>query len=363
MSHFKLREEKDCLNCGTTVEVTYCSACGQENREPRISFFKLITHFVSDIVHFDGKFFASLKILFLKPGLLPKEFIEGKRVRYVDPIRMYIFTSAIFFFIFFLIINVEKSINWGDDKILTKLERDSTVNVLIKKLAKRKVFQQDSINIKKQIQLLQDTTRAITLGNVLDLNSDFTFINISNKNYTSKKQYDSIQNALPSMQKDGWVTKKFMYKEIELNNKFRKDRRNASTNFSNIFFHQLPFLLFVSLPIFALILKLMYVRRKKYFFVDHSIFSIYYYIFSFIIFLIVILLSQLKDAFSLSFIKYVELIFILYWIIYLHKSLKRFYEQGRSKTLLKLFFICTLGLVSIMFLFIVFFFFSIFQFK
>lgn len=361
MSHLKLRNEKDCLNCGEIIQGTYCSNCGQENREPRISFFKLATHFISDIIHFDGKFFATLKILFQKPGLLPKQFIEGKRVRYVDPIRMYIFTSAIFFFIFFLLINTDETFNWNNDRNLTKLERDSTVISLQKKLQNKNLKNIDTGIVNKQIALLLDTTKAVNFITLAELNNDFTFFNISEKNYISKKQYDSIQLTLSTSQRDGWIMKRLIYKEIELNKKFRKDRVNASAKFADVFLHQLPILLFVSLPIFAFILKLMYIRRRKYFYVDHSIFSIFHYIFSFIIFLAVILLSQLSDKLNLGFIKYIQLTFIIYWIVYLHKSLRTFYSQSRFKTIIKLILIGLLGFASIVLLFIVFFFFSVFQ--
>ncbi|MGV3656323.1 MAG: DUF3667 domain-containing protein [Chitinophagaceae bacterium] len=54
-----------------------------------------------DIFHFDGKFFDTLKYLFFWPGGVAKEYVKGRRNRYLDPIRMYLFTSAVFFLIFF----------------------------------------------------------------------------------------------------------------------------------------------------------------------------------------------------------------------------------------------------------------------
>ena len=107
VSHSKIRSEKICLNCGTETTGRYCPACGQENIEPKQSVWHLITHFFSDITHFDGKFFVTVKDLFVKPGFLSREICRGRRVSYLDPIRMYIFTSAIFFLIFFSMINVK----------------------------------------------------------------------------------------------------------------------------------------------------------------------------------------------------------------------------------------------------------------
>src|SRR4030095_10871822 len=91
----------NCLNCGTAVMGRYCHVCGQENIEPKESFWHLVTHFFNDVTHFDGKFFITLKDLLLKPGFLTKEYMIGKRASYLNPVRMYVFTSAIFFLLFF----------------------------------------------------------------------------------------------------------------------------------------------------------------------------------------------------------------------------------------------------------------------
>ena len=97
MSHQPERKEKDCLNCGTIIAGRFCQVCGQENIVPHQPVGSLILHFIYDIFHFDGKFFETLKYLLFRPGYVPAQFIAGKRISYLDPIRMYLFTSAIFF--------------------------------------------------------------------------------------------------------------------------------------------------------------------------------------------------------------------------------------------------------------------------
>ncbi|HEX4852390.1 MAG TPA: DUF3667 domain-containing protein, partial [Puia sp.] len=92
MSHSKERSEKICLNCNATIYGRYCHVCGQQNIEPKQSVWHLITHFFYDITHFDGKFFVTLKDLLIKPGFLSREYMIGRRMSYLDPIRMYIFT-------------------------------------------------------------------------------------------------------------------------------------------------------------------------------------------------------------------------------------------------------------------------------
>ena len=112
MSHLPQRKEKNCLNCDTKVVGYFCHNCGQKNIEPKESVWHLVSFFFKDVTHFDGKFFTSLKDLVFKPGFLSKEYIIGRRVRYLNPIRMYLFTSAIFFLIFFSLYTVsEKDLN------------------------------------------------------------------------------------------------------------------------------------------------------------------------------------------------------------------------------------------------------------
>ncbi len=102
MSHVPQRNEKDCLNCGTIVQGRYCHVCGQENVVPKETFWHMVTHFFYDITHFDCSFFTTVKDLIFRPGFLSNEYIAGRRVKYLHPIRMYVFTSAIFFLSFYL---------------------------------------------------------------------------------------------------------------------------------------------------------------------------------------------------------------------------------------------------------------------
>lgn len=94
-----------CLNCNGAIEKTdkYCAHCGQENRDLKISFWELITEFLSSNFNFDTKLGRTLVDLLFKPGEITRQFNLGKRVRYVRPVQMYLFVS----FIYFLLIGLE----------------------------------------------------------------------------------------------------------------------------------------------------------------------------------------------------------------------------------------------------------------
>ena len=188
MSHAPERKEKDCLNCGTIVQGKYCHVCGQENIVPKESFGSLVLHFFSDITHFDSKFLDTLRYLLFRPGFLSKEHLKGRRSRYLNPIRMYLFTSAIFFLIFWaLILNPKSAIKLNLDKPLTKQQRDSTLNSVVRELAK----ETQNVNLKKQVELLSDTSHAVTRAELLQF-KDNEGINIfGKKDYKTVKEYDS----------------------------------------------------------------------------------------------------------------------------------------------------------------------------
>lgn len=95
------RKKSNCLNCDKALQpwMNYCPKCGQENHVRRASIRVLSHDFLQDYWTFDSKLFKSIIPLLFKPGFLSKEFIEGRRVRYIPPIRMYLFISFIFFLV------------------------------------------------------------------------------------------------------------------------------------------------------------------------------------------------------------------------------------------------------------------------
>jgi len=95
------RTENNCLNCGATLQGKFCHVCGQENLQIKESFGHLMNHAISDYFHFDEQFFNTLKPLLFQPGKLTTEYMAGKRMSYLHPVKMYIFISLIFFVLLF----------------------------------------------------------------------------------------------------------------------------------------------------------------------------------------------------------------------------------------------------------------------
>jgi hypothetical protein len=374
VSHFKEREEKICLNCSAELHGKYCHKCGQENREPKSSAWGLITHFFYDITHFDGKFFSTTGQLIARPGLLPKEYIAGRRARFLDPIRMYVFSSAIFFLAFFTVYKVNPT--FADPK--SKKEHiEATMARTQSELLKHTTTREDSLliaqgllrlekvlgvidstELKRQDSINARNSSAIKQPRVSGRNWKFA---IAKTDYKTKGEYDSAQLKLPASKRDNWFERKVMYRNIDLNQRFIKDAKQAWKDILTGFLHTFPYLLFVSLPLYALYLKLLYVRRKKYYYVDHGIFLIFLYIFTFIFLLVFMLLNEVETPGKWDWLDFVILAMVGWGVYYAWRAMHKFYQQGKFKTTIKFLLFNLMCLVSMLLLFGLFFLLTVFS--
>ncbi|WP_207510422.1 DUF3667 domain-containing protein [Longitalea luteola] len=383
MSHSKERHEKICLNCNAELHGRYCHKCGQENIEPKETVWGLITHFFYDITHYDGKFFSTTRYLITRPGFLPKEYLEGRRARYLHPIRMYVFSSAVFFIIFysmfsFNMLDRKREKKEVEDAELTKHSLDSA---RLKALGNAK-NSSDSAVIEDAFTIAMEPyvakLEADTAGKSEEWKENyrkklerrekrrkerysFNLVNPDQK-YRSIAQYDSAQKKLPADERDNWIARKAKHREIALHARYNGNQRAMLKDLLQKFTHTLPYLLFVSLPLYALYLKLLYIRRRQFLYVTHGIFLIYLYIFTFIDLLVYFGLMKIRESMHWNWIGWLEAAVLLYGVWYAYKAMRKFYGQGRGKTLLKFFILNTLASLSLLFLFTAFFLFAVFKF-
>jgi Protein of unknown function (DUF3667) len=357
VSHIPLREEKDCLNCGAIVHGRYCHVCGQENVVPKETFWHMVTHFFYDVTHFDSNFFETAKDLLFKPGFLSKQYIAGRRAKYLHPIRMYVFTSAVFFLLFFSLFNVKSSISSTINFPLIPEERQKAIAQLKDLLSK------DTANklLKQGIALLADTSKPVTGKEALEFyGNKHNIISLGDGNYGSQKEYDSVQRSLPRSGQDGWFKRRLMKKTIQINEKYRENPDEAIKKLGESVLHRLPYMLFISLPLFALILRLIYLRRKKFFFADHGVFTIHLYVFTFLLLMVVFGLLELEDATHLGELEFVILLLFIVLLYYLFRAMRNFYGQGWFKTFMKFLILLLFSLIMMLILLTLIFFFSAF---
>jgi ribosomal protein L40E len=303
MSHSKQRSEKICLNCRAQLYDRYCHKCGQENIEPKQSLWHLIVHFFNDVTHFDGKFFSTLKLLLFKPGFLSEEWVAGRRVSYLDPVRMYIFISTVFFVVML--------------GVLPPPQYETAANTELLHLtdSMRKVDYSDDFFV---------TNDVIRGHQVL-------VVNVAEELRHGYKHYDSLKKARkePSnFLKDYWARRATATYEV-----YDKEPYNFAPRFYNKLIHSISKGYFISLPVFAFFLWILYIRRKQsYYYVSHAIFAIHFYSVVFIFLLPWFAVFSLPETLVTDVIK---CLIPLGLPVYLFIAMLRFYGQPWYKTLLK----------------------------
>lgn len=316
MSHSPIRKDKTCLNCRHVVEQKFCPNCGQENTDSRKTFHHLFIHFFEDLTHYENAFWRTIKNLLFKPSSLTKEYLSGKRLSYLAPVRLYIFISFITFLLITLFpSNVNEKIVKSEKALNEEISKnDATVN---KKTDKRYFH------------------------------------------FKTMKEIDSIQKYGKENEKLNASSYWFSEKAIHVTEKYTK--KEIYEKFIESFVHNLPKILFIIMPFFAFFLWLFHSKKKWYYF-DHGIFTLHYFSFLLLIFLIMFISDRFFGLFGenspLSYVSgiitFVGTIWMLY---YFYPAHHRFYGESRIVSFVKsilLFIINSLFIIFLLCLYILF---------
>ncbi|MBP9932053.1 MAG: DUF3667 domain-containing protein [Chitinophagaceae bacterium] len=249
------RDER-CLNCDYPLVGNFCGHCGQKAHVHKHNFLHMVFHFFADYFHYDNKFWLTLKTLFLQPGKVTSEFNLGKRVKYLNPIQLYIFVTTICFLFIF---------NGGGSNKKEKTEPKPAISALnTDSLTDRQKAVVDSIKKKEK-------DADVVIG---DDGVDFSFGSFTPE-FNNRKSYDSAQALLSESERDGFIVRYFVYKKYEVDQKYEQSE-TVNSLFVEKLLHNIPKLFFILLPFFALLLKLAYIRRP-YLYIDHIIFSLHFH--------------------------------------------------------------------------------------
>ena len=173
--------------------------------------------------------------------------------------------------------------------------------------------------------------------------------------YKTYEEYEAAQKKLPKEKRDNWFERMMTKREIELKPKYEKDWRAANTELANRFLHRFPQLLFVSLPLIASVLMLIYIRRRReFYFVSHGIFLIHIYIYTFLNLTLFFTVSKIKSSMDWGWMGWLQGLLVIHSIWYVYKAMRIFYKQSRGKTILKFILLNALTFVILMFLFLLF---------
>ena len=273
---------RHCLNCGNEATGDFCSFCGQSTKNYNLSFKQLIHDFLNDYFTFDTKFFRSVFLLIFKPGYLTNQNIAGKRVSYISPMKMYLFISIFSFFL----------LSISDYKYeIVKIEMDD------------KPDKEDVTSVETD-----------SLRDEFDQSDSLSTLNI---------KMDSVKTDSISTQKKSGLKKR-------LYQKARKAEKNQ-IELADFILNNISKIMFFILPVFALLLKLIY-YRSKILYIKHLIFSLHFHSF---IFLLQSLMILSLISINVQNIQIISIVVVLIMAIYLFFSLKNVYTQSIKKTIVK----------------------------
>jgi hypothetical protein len=372
MSKYALREEKICLNCGAEVQHRFCPACGQQNIEPDLSVSGLIHDFIHDLTHFDGKFFSTSKFLIFKPGFLSTEFICGRRSRYLHPVRLYVFTSAIFFYLFFNFFVDTSEIEKSESKSLSpaqlveKLNEIDTSNKNVFRLEKSYLIRSknDTIFDLSQAGVIAKLTDSISIIESQNAASSLSISfsekqNDVNAKFKNVESYLHFQDSIPNVQRDGFFKKYMLIRGLKIKLFFEENKKKAIWMLLDKFIHSFPTLLFISLPLLALVLQLLFFRRKKMGYAVHGIFLLHLYVFTFLALLFYFTVVKIFSFTPLDVPGLFAPFILLGVIFYGYKAFRNFYILKRAKTIVYYSIFLLFSFLSISFLFIFYFLFML----
>ena len=276
-----------CKNCGAAAQGNYCHECGQATHLHVPSAREFLHEFVSHYVALEGKLWHSLKLLFFKPGRLTREYIDGRRVRYVEPLRLYL-TFSIIFFALFKLSGVE---------IFNNNDAGSAAAPSISAPAASAPPPAAPEAFRGRVEL-NEREREIV------------------------REFGAVSSRL------GTGTANF----------FRMARGMQAEAVKRAFYSYTPYAVFLLMPVFALFLKLLYLGSGRRY-GEHFLFALHSNAFAFFT------MSLFIVADGWDFVRFV----LLAWLVlYLPTAMRRVYGGSRGTTTLRWIVLLTLHVLSLM---------------
>lgn len=343
MSKEKLRKNKSCLNCNNEVAQRFCPNCGQENTKTSKSFHHLFVHFFEDLTHYDNAFWRTIFYLFFKPAALTLAYVSGKRLSFLAPIRLYIFIS----FLTFLLISLFPI----DSAVKSEAKKGQIIVPTIDSLH----IEEKGVDGLTKVGILSQKNND-TIKKILQQTDEIDVKEVADFGYKSVTELDSIQKNGTEKVKvsstEYWFLKKWLAVKEENTNE------EIIQKFSDSFTNNLPKLLFMYMPVFALILWLFHNKKKRLYF-DNGIFTLHYFSFLLLLILLLFFINKFFLIFDrtpiLEWIHFsIKAVGTFWMIYYFFPAHHRFYGEKIIVSVIKSSVILILNLVIITILLILF---------
>jgi len=312
-----------CENCGAQLQGHWCAKCGQPAIDYRRSFRHVIADLLNEFLNWDSKFFATIGLLLVRPWKLTNEFLAGHRVRYVHPLRLYLLASILFFF----------AVNYGarglrfepgnlSPKDRAELEADLKKEDL-PPAAREKLEALLRESPASPAPSPQTTAPSPSPAPKTDKQKQ-EFGKIGERPFVV---FDQAKSTTPF---ESWIEARAKEKMGEHGTKMGLF---ISTLFSN-----LPYMMLCCIPLFALVLKILYVRRHI-FYIDHLIYALHIHTFAYTgIMLIVLATIGLNRVIPGPIAGWTIALLWIAFLVQIFLSIRRVYRQGWFISIFKFLF-------------------------
>lgn len=296
----------------------------------KLSFDDFFSEFFSGVFAYDSRFQRTLRILLFKPGKISKDYIQGKRVRYANPFRFYLSASILFFLIFSFSYDLDNGAFGPQDRSDIKTTNfnsprppEANISSFNRMISTPEVGMDST-----KTDSVQKTYRDyLVTQQEIDTMSVFEALGKKLLLYYEYQDETGIYHsarALDSLKHDPTEYNNWLYKKAVDAGTFQ----NNPGLFIDYFISKLPFIIFFYLPVFALFIWLLYLRRS-FNYMEHLIFAFHVQTMFFVLYGSTLLLEMVFGGnWAVTTANFV-------FLFYLYKGMRNFYGQGRVKTILK----------------------------
>jgi hypothetical protein len=329
----ELPDHPDCLNCGTELRGQYCGNCGQRARGRLISLWELLQDAFGDLFELDSRLWRTLIPLLARPGQLTRDYLEGRRARYMPPFRMYLVLSLVFFVVAFfdprddlaLLFEPEHEPTVGEAAERDEHVREE-VDEVLEELAAEGVITQEQAETARHGQDLHWTLFDSSDGAAIEIDVDPE----TGKCTLDEERYDKMP---------AWFKKRVTPARII--GACERFRNEGAKVLVDPLLDNIPVALIVLLPFMALVLKGLYPLSRRYF-VEHLLFFVHFHSFFFLLLTLQILFSRVSGlVFIPDAIAALVMVAASFYIpVYLYKAMRMVYGQGHFMTTIKYLVLC-----------------------
>jgi len=316
-----------CENCSALMAGPFCAQCGQAAIDYRRSFRHIIVDVLDSFLNWDSKFFATIGWLITRPWHLTNQFLAGRRVRYVHPLRLYLLVSILFFFV----VNYwAKSIH-ADPSKLSAADRadiaaelnDPDIPPAVK--ARIRAALDAKGRTPPEAQTSPSPQTAVTPQPSVIASPPPVTSPSPPGDFGPMVQFDKP----PSTGFEKWLEQRAKEKMGEHGSKMALFIATLVSN--------LPYMMFCCIPLFAFVLKLLYVR-KRVFYIDHLVYALHIHSFAYLAIMLIILITiGLNRWIPGAFAGWMIAALWITFAAQIFLSIRRVYRQGWFFTIFKFF--------------------------